>query len=82
MVADAAAPVLTCATLDYSGRLRPPRFRVINNPNTEHVCPCRRSFGQPWPGPRQATCRCYQPMPWDSTYDPPAEWKRRTGWSG
>lgn len=66
VVSQAAEAVLAGATLDYSDRLRPPRFRVLRNPNTEQHCPCRRSFGQPWPGPRQPTCRAYQPMPWDS----------------
>lgn len=71
IVSDAAAAVLPGSTLDYSERLKPPRFRIIGNPNTERVCVCRRSFGQPWPGPGQPTCRSYQPMPWDTTYDPP-----------
>lgn len=80
IVSDTAADVLPGATLDYSPRLRPPRFRILGNTNTEHVCPCRRSFGEPWPGPRQPTCRSYQPMPWDTTYAPPGDWKRRTGY--
>lgn len=80
IVSDTAASVLSGATLDYSERVKPPRFRIIGNPNTEHVCACRRSYGQPWPGPGQPTCRSYQPMPWDTTYDPPRQWKRRTGY--
>ena len=82
VVSDAAAEVLAGATLDYAARLKPPRFRVLGNPNTAHVCPCRRSFGQEWPGPRQPTCRSYQPMPWDETFDPPTAWKRQTGYDG
>lgn len=80
IVSSTAAAVLPGATLDYSGRLKPPRFRILGNPNTEHMCACRRSFGQPWPGPRQPTCRSYQPMPWDTSYDPPLRWKRQTGY--
>ncbi len=80
IVSRAAEEVLVGATLDWSGRVRPPRFRVLANPNTEHVCPCRRSFGTPWPGPRQPTCRAYLPMPWDADYDPPRAWKRQTGY--
>lgn len=80
-VADAAGVVMSGATLDYAARQRPPRFRVLNNPNTEHTCRCRRSFGQPWPGPRQPTCRAYAPMPWDHDYEPPSPWQRQTGWT-
>ncbi|MGO1976034.1 HesB/IscA family protein [Brachybacterium tyrofermentans] len=77
-----ALAVLPGATLDFGSRLRPPRFRVLRNPNTPEVCPCRRSFGKPWPGPRQPTCRSYLPMPWDGEFDPPAAWQRQTGYSG
>jgi hypothetical protein len=77
---DLRLSVLPGATLDYAGRLKPPRFRVLRNPNTTHVCACRRSFGEPWPGPRQPACRSYQPMPWDDHYDPPIAWKRQTGY--
>lgn len=70
-VTEAVGEVLAGATLDYGARLRPPRFRVSRNPNTEHVCACRRSFGQPWPGPRQPACRSYLPMPWDEEFEPP-----------
>lgn len=55
-VSPAAVEVLTGATLDYSDRTRPPRFRVTGI-GEEHVCPCRRSFGSPWPGRGQPTCR-------------------------
>lgn len=79
-VGPAAAAVLPGAVLDYATRLKPPRFRVLRNPNTADVCPCRRSFGGPWPGPRQPTCRSYQPMPWDDEYEPPIAWKRQTGY--
>jgi len=79
-VGPAAAEVLPGATLDYAARLKPPRFRVLRNPNTAHVCACRRSFGEPWPGPRQPGCRSYEPMPWDDEYDPPIAWKRQTGY--
>lgn len=79
-VASQARDVLTGATLDYGASLKPPRFRILHNPNTEHVCACRRSFGEPWPGPRQPTCESYAPMPWDVTFEPPGGWVRRTGW--
>lgn len=79
-VSDAISDLMPGATLDYSSRLKPPRFRVLRNPNTPEVCPCRRSFGEPWPGPGQPTCRSYLPMPWDSDFDPPARWKRQTGY--
>ncbi len=75
-----AAPHLVGATLDHSSSIRPPRFRVLRNPSTPLVCPCKRSFGDPWPGPGQSSCRSYQPMPWDQTYEPPARWRRQTGW--
>lgn len=81
-VSKGASAVLDGATLDYASRLRPPRFRVIRNPNTEHVCACRRSFGAPWPGAGSSHCRSYLPMPWDTTFDPPASWKRQTGYRG
>lgn len=81
VVSGVAGPVLEGATLDYGARLRPPRFRILGNPNLDQVCPCRRSFGEPWPGPRQPTCAAYQPMPWDREYQPPMDWQRRTGWS-
>ena len=80
-VSPRAAEVLDGATLDYGASLKPPRFRVPRNPNVEHVCACRRSFGNPWPGPRQPTCWSYRPMPWDDDYEPPQDWARRTGWS-
>lgn len=80
-VSPAAEAILPGATLDYGARLRPPRFRVTRNPNVEHVCACRRSFGEPWPGPGQPTCRSYRPMPWDDDYEPPRRWQRQTGWT-
>lgn len=81
-VSPEALDVLRGSTLDYGPRLRPPRFRILRNPNTPDVCPCRRSFGVPWPGPRQPTCRSYMPMPWDNDFDPPKAWRRQTGWDG
>lgn len=80
VVSERASAVMTGAQLDHGSRLRPPRFRVTRNPNTPEVCACRRSFGQPWPGPRQPTCRAYDPMPWDQDYEPPGPWRRRTGY--
>lgn len=79
-VTPAALDVLRGATLDHGIRQRPPRFRVMRNPNTPLTCPCRRSFGAPWPGPGQPECRSYLPMPWDETFEPPAPWRRQTGW--
>jgi iron-sulfur cluster assembly accessory protein len=61
----AAAAVLTGARLDYGARLRPPRFRVLANPNTPERCACNRSFGRPFPGKATKACRAYEPMPWD-----------------
>lgn len=81
IVGRSAAPIMEGATLDYAGRLKPARFRVLRNPNTDNVCACRRSFGKPWPGPGQPTCRSYQPMPWDTTYKPPGHWARQTGYT-
>jgi len=80
LVGARAREVLPGATLDYSGTLKPPRFRILRNPNTPNVCSCRRSFGDPWPGPGQAECRSYRPMPWDDHFDPPNAWKRQTGY--
>lgn len=79
VVGSSIAPVLDGATFDYRAKLEPPRFRVLSNPNTESVCAWRRSFRRPWPGPRQPECRSYLPMPWDSTFDPPIQWMRQTG---
>ena len=59
-----AASVLYGATLDYGDRLKPPRFRVLNNPNTPLRCACNRSFGQPFPGRATPDCRASCPMPW------------------
>ena len=63
-VSPVALPVLTGARLDYSARIKPPRFRVIGNPNTPERCPCNRSFGEQWPGRGQPDCRANTPMPW------------------
>jgi iron-sulfur cluster assembly accessory protein len=51
-VSPLALPLLIGARLDYSGRVKPPRFRVTANPNTPERCPCNRSFGREWPGSR------------------------------
>lgn len=80
-VSPAAGAVLEGATLDYGARLKPPRFRIPRNPNVTHTCACRRSFGNPWPGPGQPTCQSYLPMPWDEDYEPPRRWQRQTGWT-
>lgn len=64
-VDEAALPLLTGAKLDFGPALKPPRFRVINNPNTPVRCPCRRSFGEPFPGQRTPHCLSREPMPWD-----------------
>lgn len=70
LVSHAAMEILPGTKLDYSDRVRPPRFRVINNPNTPLRaplrCPCNRSFGSTWPGRCQPNCRAKTPMPWDS----------------
>ncbi len=50
--------------VDYGAALRPPRFRVIRNPNTAERCACNRSFGRPWPGRGHPDCRARDPMPW------------------
>lgn len=60
-----AAVVLTGARLEYSARVKPPRFRVLAGPNTPERCACNRSFGRPFPGKATPQCRAYQPMPWD-----------------
>lgn len=60
-----AIAVLRGAQLDFSGRIRPPRFRVLGNPNTPDRCPCNRSFGTQWPGRGHPGCRAKTPMPWD-----------------
>ena len=80
-VSPTAAPILKDAVLDYGAALKPPRFRIPRNPNVDNVCACRRSFGDPWPGPRQPACRSYMPMPWDTEYEPPRAWRRQTGWA-
>lgn len=79
-VSPQAAEVMEGATLDHRARTRPPRFSVLRNPNTPELCPCRRSFGQPWPGRGEHRCRSYLPMPWDDEFEPPTAWRRQTGW--
>ncbi len=64
-VSEDALPLLTGARLDYSGRVKPARFRVLGNPNTPQRCPCNRSFGRQWPGRGEPDCRATTPMPWD-----------------
>jgi len=65
VVSAAALAVLTGARLDYGARLKPPRFRVLNNANTLVRCPCNRSFGREWPGRGHPDCQAKMPMPWD-----------------
>lgn len=64
VVSPAALAVLTGARLDYGSRLKPPRFRVLNNANTPIRCPCNRSFGREWPGRGHPDCQAKTPMPW------------------
>ena len=64
-VSAAACAALTGATLDYSSSIKPPRFRVLKNPNTPRRCPCNRSFGRDWPGRGQPGCAARTPMPWE-----------------
>ena len=54
-VSAAALALLAEARLDYGAKLKPPRYRVLGTPGER--CPCRRSFGHPWPGPGQPDCR-------------------------
>lgn len=65
-----AAAVLQGALLDYGAGLKPPRFRVLRNPNTPVKCPCGRSFGRPFPGKSTPVCEAYRAMDWDR---PPGE---------
>ncbi|MFZ5818040.1 MAG: HesB/IscA family protein [Bacillota bacterium] len=51
--------------LDYDPHLKPPRFRLLRNPNTPERCACGRSFGQPYPGRATPQCQAYRPMDWD-----------------
>jgi iron-sulfur cluster assembly accessory protein len=60
-----ALATMTGARLDYGARLKPPRFRVLANPNTPLRCPCSRSFGGEWRGRGQPDCQSYVSMPWD-----------------
>jgi iron-sulfur cluster assembly accessory protein len=64
----AAAVILDGAKLDYGSRLKPPRFRILHNPNTPVKCPCRRSFGMPYSGKHSPYCKAYEPMPWHQTH--------------
>lgn len=64
-VSPAAGDVLTGARVDYGASLKPPRFRVVANPNTPLRCPCNRSFGRAWPGRGQPSCQATAPMPWN-----------------
>jgi iron-sulfur cluster assembly accessory protein len=59
-----AAPVVAGSVLDFGSTLKPPRFRLLRNPNAPLRCPCGRSFGQPYPGRPTARCQAYWPMPW------------------
>lgn len=59
-----AAPIVAESVLDFGANLKPPRFRLLRNPNTPLRCPCGRSFGQPYPGRPTACCQAYRPMPW------------------
>lgn len=56
-----AAAAVRGAVIDYGAALKPPRFRVLRNPNTPLKCPCSRSFGSPWPGRCTAACEAYRP---------------------
>ncbi len=62
-VSPAALQLLAGARLDYGARLKPPRYRVLGT--ATETCPCRRSFGETWPGREQPDCRAKAPMPWD-----------------
>jgi iron-sulfur cluster assembly accessory protein len=59
-----AAPIVAESVLDFGANLKPPRFRLLRNPNAPLRCPCGRSFGQPYPGRPTARCQAYWPMPW------------------
>lgn len=61
-----AVLILEGAHLDYGARIKPPRFRVLRNPNTPERCACNRSFGKPFPGKATPQCRAYEPMPWNA----------------
>lgn len=64
-----ALDMLRGAKLDYGAGLHPPRFRVLNNPNTPLRCGCNRSFGRPFPGKCTQQCQAYCPMPWHKDHD-------------
>jgi Fe-S cluster assembly iron-binding protein IscA len=59
-----ALDVMTAARLDYNAKIKPPRFRVLRNPNTPDRCHCNRSFGCEWPGRGQPGCRAKCVMSW------------------
>lgn len=61
----AVAQLVQGARLDYGAGLKPPRFRILRNPNTPVKCPCGRSFGSPYPGKSTPFCQAYTPMCWD-----------------
>lgn len=56
------AALLEGVTLDYSDRIRPPRFR-FRNLRADHRCACGRSIGSPYLGKSQQ-CRAYELPPW------------------
>jgi iron-sulfur cluster assembly accessory protein len=64
-VSPVALATMTGAKLDYGAALKPPRFRILANPDTPLRCPCNRSFGAEWPGRDQPDCQSQLPMPWD-----------------
>lgn len=61
-VAPSLATIVEGATLDYSDRIKPPRFR-LRNARVEHRCACGRSFGSPYLG-KSKQCRAYELPPW------------------
>lgn len=61
----ATSLLLQGSTIDYKQTLKPPRFRVLKNPNTPLKCPCGRSFGNPYPGKVTPDCKAYTRMVWD-----------------
>jgi iron-sulfur cluster assembly accessory protein len=66
-VSSDALDVMAAARLDYNDKIKPPRFRVLRNPNTPDRCPCNRSFGREWAGRGQVGCRAKCVMPWDES---------------
>lgn len=51
--------------LDFKGKLKPPRFSILKNPNNLSKCACGRSFGNTYPGKKTIHCKAYEPMEWD-----------------